>query len=247
MEFKTNYTKEEKEYIESIGPVGSGCTIEIQSHIKVIPREIFNNCNFLKSVTLPNSITCIDFKAFFNCTSLKEIVIPDSVEEIGVSAFCECKSLEKVKLSNSIEKICRIAFSNCTSLKNIDLPNSIKYLEPHVFAGCTSLKKIVIPASIEYINCFHFQNTSLEEIIIKSNNQLSEDLLYYCNSAKKIYITKKAYSKSLNFIKNCKAGKIEIEIIDKSLEDILKEKTLDDLLDEGKSLKELSKLYKEYR
>ena len=236
MKFKTNYTKEEKEYIESIGPVGSGCTIEIPSHIKVIPHEIFNNCKFLKSVTLPNSIACIDFKAFFNCNMLEEVNLSDSITTINFGAFCECKSLEKIKLSNSIEKICRIAFSNCTSLENIDLPNSIKCLEPHIFAGCTSLKKIVLPASIEHIDCFHFQNTSLEEIIIKSNNQLSEDLLCYCNSAKKIYITKKAYNNSPNFIKNCKDGKIEIEIIDKSL---------DELLEEGKSLREISNIYKE--
>ena len=61
---------------------------------------------------------------------------------------------------------------------------------------------------------------------------MPDNLLESCENLEKIYITKESFIKSPDFIKEYGD---KIEIINKSL---------DELLDEGKSLKEISSIYK---
>ena len=48
---------------------------------------MFNNCNKLQSIILPESTIVICTGAFMNCNSLEYIVIPESVSTIGDSSF----------------------------------------------------------------------------------------------------------------------------------------------------------------
>ena len=56
MKYKKHYTDKEKERIISIGPKGSGCTVEIPDKITEISSENFSNCKNLKIITLPKNI-----------------------------------------------------------------------------------------------------------------------------------------------------------------------------------------------
>ena len=47
----------------------------------------FSNCEYLTSITIPNSVTSIGNCAFYGCSSLTSITIPNSVTSIGSSAF----------------------------------------------------------------------------------------------------------------------------------------------------------------
>ena len=66
---------------------------------------------------------------FNNCTSLKSIVIPDSVTCIGRNAFEYCSSLTSVVIGNSVTLIDYDAFSGCNLLSNIVYRGSIKEFE----------------------------------------------------------------------------------------------------------------------
>ncbi|MDE5855092.1 MAG: leucine-rich repeat domain-containing protein, partial [Ruminococcus sp.] len=55
---------------------------------------VFENCENLTSITLPDSVMKIGSHAFYWCKSLISIIIPDSVTEIGNYAFERCKHLE---------------------------------------------------------------------------------------------------------------------------------------------------------
>jgi len=80
----------------------------IPSHIKIIGRDAFKNCNVrdvdvpygvtkldicafaysaIERITLPESLKIIDVHAFSNCTNLTELTIPKSVSRIGHNAF----------------------------------------------------------------------------------------------------------------------------------------------------------------
>lgn len=54
---------------------------------KLLSGYAFYNCKNLRSVTIPNSVTTIEWGAFGNCKSLLEISIPNSVKYIGENAF----------------------------------------------------------------------------------------------------------------------------------------------------------------
>lgn len=69
----------------------------------VIPEELFDlpvtsigyaaftsGCGNLQTITIPESVTCIEDWAFEGCGSLTSVTIPASVTSIGVGAFCGC-------------------------------------------------------------------------------------------------------------------------------------------------------------
>lgn len=66
------------------------------SKIMGIEPYTFKNCVNLKEITLPESLTIIEYGAFFGCSSLTKVVIPDNVTEIGKTAFDGCKELATV-------------------------------------------------------------------------------------------------------------------------------------------------------
>ena len=45
-------------------------------NVKSIPNNLFNNCKYLKSIVLPQSIQTIGEYAFYRCTGLKQIKLP---------------------------------------------------------------------------------------------------------------------------------------------------------------------------
>ena len=65
------------------------------------------------NVTLPDSITSIDYSVFSDCTSLTNITIPDSVTNIGDSAFECCTSLTNITIPDSVTSIGNDAFYSC--------------------------------------------------------------------------------------------------------------------------------------
>ena len=51
---------------------------------------MFADCENLLSVSIPDSVTSINFEAFRFCMSLASLTIPDSVIEIEEGAFEDC-------------------------------------------------------------------------------------------------------------------------------------------------------------
>ncbi len=122
------YQKIESDYSES-GIIISGCdksatSVEIPAEIDNLPvkwigSSAFSDCVLLEDISIPDSVTSIEYDAFSRCISLKDINIPDSVTEIRNEAF-----------------------SGCTSLSSINIPDSLTYIADAVFSGCESLAAI---------------------------------------------------------------------------------------------------------
>ena len=74
-------------------------TITIPSYPGVavqIAERAFSGCNYLTSITVPDSVTSIGDRVFYGCSGLTSITIPDSVTSIGKSAFYNCKGLTEI-------------------------------------------------------------------------------------------------------------------------------------------------------
>lgn len=130
--------------------------VVIPEGVKEICWDAFEDCESLKSITLPDSIRELGY--FKRCKSLKSIVIPNGVKELETDAFHECFSLETVEIPDSVQEIGDGAFSDCTSLKSIKLPLSLTSIGEFTFCDCSSLVKASIPANVKYIGFHAFEN-----------------------------------------------------------------------------------------
>ena len=133
--------------------------------VTYIAEGVFENCEYLTSVTIPDSVKEVYDYAFLNCRNLKtvtlgkgidfigncafygtaieSITIPGSVKTIDENAFCDCKNLKTVTLGEGIENIYEGAFGN-TAVESVTIPASVKDFNGSVFACCYDLKSISI-------------------------------------------------------------------------------------------------------
>ena len=119
---------------------GSAASVEIPSKVNdykvtVIGAEAFWANKKMTSVTIPETVTKIEYAAFNECTALSEVVLPDSLKTLGEAAFWYC-----------------------TGLKSVVIPSSVKTFGKDVFKGCTSLTAYVEEGSKaqEYIKTLDF-------------------------------------------------------------------------------------------
>ncbi len=87
--------------------------------------------------------------AFAQCDKLKEVTLPDSLTSFGMQTFWGCKNLEKVTLPSKLKNVYEAAFAQCTSLKSVTIPDGCETIGNLVFSGCTALSEVNIPASVQ--------------------------------------------------------------------------------------------------
>lgn len=77
---------------------------EFTTNDNVVGEYMFNQCENLEYISLPNSITYISSKAFSK-SGLKKIEIPDKVSTLGFDAFAYCNALDTVVLGRKTNKL----------------------------------------------------------------------------------------------------------------------------------------------
>ena len=156
----------------------------------VIGDSMFNNCDIIQTILLPNSVTSIGLRAFSGCSSLKSVTIGNSVTSIGLSAFSSCSSLKSVTIGNSVTSIGSGAFSGCQSLTSVTIPNSVTSIGEKAFNNCDALTSIIIPDNVTSIGEYAFENcSSLTSVTIgNSVTSIGEKAFAYCDALTSITI-----------------------------------------------------------
>lgn len=93
--------------------------IIISEGIEVIKPHAFHENLALTRITIPNSVTKIDYNTFYDCRNLVEVNWGNSITSIGVDAFAYCYSLESVVIPDSVTNIEESAFAYCSKLTNV--------------------------------------------------------------------------------------------------------------------------------
>ncbi len=101
----------------------------------------------VRSVTVPDSITRINYSAFDGCTNLTSVSLSSGITSIPTNTFRDCEKLVRITIPWKVASIGASAFQNCKTLTTIDIPESVTGIGKFAFQGCTGLTSVTINAS----------------------------------------------------------------------------------------------------
>ena len=126
-------------------------SVTIPDSVKMLGEEAFQGCDGLEEIVLPNSITTISYRAFYNCSALKRVVIPEGVITIGYQVFSGCSNLAEITFPSSLQNLGAGAFDDCQSIKSVYIPKNVTQIGSNPFDHCKSLESITVdPENTEY-------------------------------------------------------------------------------------------------
>jgi len=127
---KFTYTTNSDNTITITGYTGTGGVVNIPSTIDgksvvTIGEIAFAHQRKLTGVTIPSSVTSIEYYAFDSCYNLNTVSLPiDGLQNIEDYAFSACLSLANIAIPYSVTNIGSSAFSTCANLSMITVNES---------------------------------------------------------------------------------------------------------------------------
>lgn len=153
--------------------------VNIGPSVKSIPKSLFQNCDSLISITIPDSVTSIKSLAFSGCSNLSNIVLGNQLCRIESGSFSGT-AIQKLYLSDKIRHLGSYAFSNCTSLRYVHTGDYIDSIPSYAFSGCINLD--TLSTCCTYMENFAFDNCDSIRTIIynarKKYNSHGSPLFY---------------------------------------------------------------------
>ena len=167
-------------------------------HVTEVGNNAFQQ-SYVRSVTLPESVTKIGTDAFRSATNLQSINIPSGVTYIEDKTFAGCNSLPVINgiryadtyllattdktqsnytISEGTKWIAEEAFKDCSAATSITLPSSILSIGTSAFRGCTSLTSVTIENNPRYTSVDGILYTAaLDTILCYPSGREEEDIV----------------------------------------------------------------------
>ena len=158
------YIDEDGGWAEVAAYTGSSEHVVIPSHtndgftVIGIGAYSFGQRTFIKSISIPSSVTYIDAQAFSSCDSLTTINIPEGITEIKESTFWGCDMLTSLDLPDSVTVIGEEAFY-ASGLVTFDFPPAITSIGDYAFASCSNLTEIHFPDTLTSFGDYMLHNS----------------------------------------------------------------------------------------
>jgi hypothetical protein len=111
---------------------------------------------------------------FGNCQSLKYIELPVSITKIGNSAFANNSALTMTSLNDNIIDIGSSAFDTCQSLNWTSLPANLTVINERSFCLCSGLKLDLLPRNITEVKSAGFKFSSNVNIKVFGHTKNAE-------------------------------------------------------------------------
>lgn len=165
-------------------------------------RSGFHNSQ-CTSITIPSSITVIDYEAFME-SKITSITIPASVSEIGESAFYSCKSLTKAVLQNTTSSTQESSACSCVQSSGDDNDDpdlsTLETIPAFCFFNCHELKEVIFPESIKTIGeeAFHNCEKLYSTLAFMNIEEIGYRAFQGCSALTKIYISSSFFEKDVN-------------------------------------------------
>lgn len=128
----------------------------------VFPNNIFGECNALRKIYLPKTITSIGSFAFYWCKNLYFVEMPDTLNEIGSAVFSGAP-IEKLVIPEGVKKLNGNLIWNTSSLIEITLPESLEEIDSYCI-NAPKLGKLTLRKNVKYIGDAALLMSGLKEL-----------------------------------------------------------------------------------
>ena len=140
------------------------------SPVVEIGGDAFREEMYLKSVTIPSTVTRIGDFAFSECSNLEKVNLGKGVQVIGMNAFANCSSLESITIPDSVISVGWNAFSGCSGIKTLVIEDGVSGIDPSAFGHCINISEASAPAfAWSYI-----PKVNLEKAVITSGEAIHD-------------------------------------------------------------------------
>jgi hypothetical protein len=182
-------------YRTSVGNICSQFGLQVTTyilgpHVTTIGEYAFANGKFTQ-ITIPDSVTNIEYQAFYSCKQLESINIPSSVTSIDSEAFRAVSAITSISVdpNNTVydsRDNCDAIIETSTNklvlgcVNTFPLPSTVTYINKFAFNRCAGLTTVTIPNTITDIEASAFFDCQdLTTFIIDSNSVISKNRTYY--------------------------------------------------------------------
>lgn len=140
--------------------------VSLPSHVDKIETSAFDGMNSLQSVSTLGKVKELSPFLFYDTPKLQKVTIPNTVTSIEWAAF-KSSGIQEVSIPNTVTTIGSEAFES-SKLQQLRLPNSVTTIQDNAFCAM-QLETIVIPASVKVIETRAFALSKLKSIVIPRN------------------------------------------------------------------------------
>lgn len=153
-----------------------------QYKVVAIGENAFRNRD-ITEVVLPQTIRVINRNAFTDCRYLRSIVLNEQLEAVLYEAFRGCMNLQKINFPKSLKRLERGIFQDCFAIKNIDLPE-LSYIPADMFRYCIGLESVSVPYGVKKIGTEAFKECRNLKFVLRNDIEVGHKAFYNCASVK---------------------------------------------------------------
>jgi len=163
---KSNISAENKEIVD----------VKAGKLVTSIGNYAFEDCTYLTSFTMPDSVTFINKNTFRYCNNLTNLEFSNNISSIGSDSFAGCTSLTSVVLPENLVELGSNVFTVCTGITEVVVPKSIASIGATPFYGCTNLTSVVFEGkTMSQVQAIPLYPWGLNTSIIKTYNVASQE------------------------------------------------------------------------
>lgn len=133
--------------------------VNIKEGVTEIPADHFKNAEYIRNITVPQSVTEIGSNAFNGCKAENFEMDFSALTKVGDSAFINCESITVNNLDNLV-KVGAKAFDSCSAITTLNFKN-IETIGVSAFNNCGNLTSVKIPQTITSIGAKAFNNCDI--------------------------------------------------------------------------------------
>ena len=129
-------------------------------------KKLYINGELLTNLVIPEGTTAIKLRMFSNCESIKTVSVPKSVTKFGKHAFEGCTGIVRCDYTGTIiDWVTGITFENGTAspakylyingemITHFEVPQDLKTMKNFVFGDCKSVTSIKFHSNFTGLNC----------------------------------------------------------------------------------------------